>query len=292
MPTAPQFEWPQGEPLFETQWRAVTESLAGNGVLNAGDLTLSPGTANREISYAAGTVYYVATEYSETAGSVTVSVGDGTYDRWDTVAYDTATPGVVVHEGTPAANPEPPDVSGDEILLGVVYVPQGFDNVFSASQILNWQGRVSNEASEVLYTDGTGVYGVNNVDAALDELQEAAQISAYPIANSDLANSTITVTAGDGLATTNAGIGLGGSATLSIPAGAIQTDELDLSITPTWTGQHRFDAGLDTRGDLVDNTTTVWDTSEGHVPRAQVDDVKATTTLSSSTYTTSDEEAA
>ena len=291
MPTAPQFEWPQGEPLFETQWRAVTESLAGNGVLNAGDLQLTPGTATREVAYAAGTVYYVATQYNESAGTVTVSAGDANEDRWDTIAYDTATPGVEVKEGTPAANPEPPDVDGDEILLGVVYVPQNFDDVLAASQILNWRGRVSNEAEEVLYTDDTGVYGVNNVDAALDELQEAAQISAYPLANSDLANSTVTVNAGNALATTNASISLGGSTTLSVPTDGIQLDEIDLSITPTWTGQHRFDAGLDTRGDLVDDATTIWDTANGFVPRASLDDKKAVTTVTSSTYTTSDEEA-
>ena len=301
MPTAPQFEWPQGEPLFETQLRAVTESLAGNGVVSSGDLALSAGTANREIDYAAGTVYYIATEYDETAGSVTVSAGDANYDRWDTVAYDTAAPGVVVHEGTPAANPEPPDVSGDEVLLGVVYVPQNFDDVFTADQILNWQGRVSNEAEEVHYGDSTGAYGVNNVDAALDKLQEAAQISAYPLsigtdteasqyplANSDLANSTITVNAGTGLATTNAGIGLGGSATLSIPSGGVSLTEL----ASPFALQDITDGDLGT-GDLTAESGgfKVFDNTADHVPRPQVDDRKATTILTSSTFTTSDEEA-
>lgn len=306
MPTAPQFEWPQGEPLFEVQWRAVTESLAGNGVLDTGDLALSAGTANREVNYAAGTVYYVATQHNETAGSVVLSVGDATNDRWDTIAYDTNTEAVVVHEGTPAANPDAPDITGDEILLGVVYIPQNFDDVLSSSQILNWQGRVSNEASEVLYTDGTGVYGVNNVSAALDELQEAAQItaypldiavdteaSAYPLANSDLANSTVTVNVGAGLQTTNAAIGLGGSATVSVPAGGIGLTELSNPFAlPSIT-----DLDLD-GNDLVDGAVTAWDASlfggDGAVPRGSLDDRRAVTTQTASTsnllYTTADEE--
>lgn len=289
MPTAPQFEWPQGEPLFETQWRAVTESLAGNGVVSSGDLALTPGTNNREVDYAAGTVYYIATEYDETAGTVTVSAGDANNDRWDTIAYDTATPGVEVKEGTPAANPEPPDIDGDEVLLGVVYVPQNFDDVLAASQVLNWQGRVSNEAEEVHYNDNTGVYSVNNVDAALDELQEAAQISAYPIANSDLNNSTIDVNAGTALATTNASIGLGGSATLSVPENGITLTELNAAFAL----QDITDGDLGT-GDLTAESGAfkVFDNTADWVPRPQVEDELVTNSIddTDSPYVTSGEE--
>ena len=305
MPTAPQFEWPQGEPLFETQWRAVTESLAGNGVLDSGDLALTPGTANREIDFAAGTVYYVATQYNETAGSVTVSAGDANEDRWDTIAYDTATPGVEVKEGTPAANPEPPDVDGGEILLGVVYVPQNFDDVLTSSQILNWRGRVSNEAQEVLYTDGTGVYGVNNVDAALDELQEAAQITAYPLAlgtDTDMdAAGTDLVDGGTTVWDTSASEvpqpQLGG------PASSLSAYPLDLVTDTEATAYPLALADLaspfslpsitdmDAAGtDLVDGGTTIWDTSEGEVPRTSVDSQLRQITLSSATLTTSGEE--
>jgi len=307
MPTAPQFEWPQGEPLFETQWRAVTESLAGNGVLDAGDLALTPGTANREVAYAAGTVYYVATQYNETSGSVTVSAGDANEDRWDTIAYDTATIGVEVKEGTPAANPEPPDVDGDEILLGVVYVPQNFDDVLASSQILNWRGRVSNEAAEVIYTDGTGVYGVNNVDAALDELQEAAQITAYPLAlgtdtdmdaaGTDLTDSSAGVTVWD----TSAGVvpqaQLGGPASSLSAYPLAPATDLNVNAYPFALGDLASPFSLpsitdmDAAGnDLVDGSTTIWDTTAGWVPREQVDDEKTTTGPHTSNVTTSGEE--
>jgi len=41
-----------------------------------------------------------------------------------------------------------------------------------------------------------------------------------------------------------------GSGNIEIPLDAIQTDELDLSITPVWTGNHTFDVGLDLGGDI------------------------------------------
>lgn len=256
MPSAPKLEAPQGQPLFDVQFRAISESLAGNGVLTNSDLEVTDGTNALEIDVASGTLYYVATEYTYAGASpaATLSGGDATYDRWDTIAFDTGTSSVVVHEGTPAQYPEPPDISGGEVLLAIVYVASGATDIGSGD-ILNWRAKFSNESEEVHYDDSTGVYGVDNVDAALDELQEAAQITAYPLdiatdteasqyplANFDLANSTITVNAGNALSTTNAGIGLGGSATIDIVTDGIQTDELDLSITPTWTGAHTFDA--------------------------------------------------
>lgn len=64
----------------------------------------------------------------------------------------------------------------------------------------------------------------------------------------------------------------GGSAVdVSITDDSIDTLAIDLSITPTWTGQHQFDAGLDTRGDVVDDTTTVWDSTNNYVPQTSLE---------------------
>jgi hypothetical protein len=239
MPSAENFEWPQGNPLFEVQWRTVTESLAGNGIVNNGDFEVTATATDMEISVAAGTAFYVGSNYNLGATETHVlSDGDANDDRWDTVYFDTGTASSGVREGTPAANPEPPDISGGELLLAVVYVPAGATNI-SDQEILNWRAKFSNEAEEVHYDDSTGVYGINNVDAALDELQEAAQLTQYPISpgtdldvngypfqNSDLSNSTVTVNAGTGLGTTNASIGLGGSATVSIETDGVTSTEL------------------------------------------------------------------
>lgn len=194
MPTAPQLDWPQGQPLFEVQWRAVSESLAGNGVVGASDLEVTATATDLEIQVAAGTVFYLATEYSIGAAEThTLSAGDGTYDRWDTVYFDTSTGSTGVREGTPAADPEPPDIQSDELLLAIVYVPQNATDVPDSS-VLNWRAQFSNEAEETHYDDTTGTYGVSDVASALDELQEAAQLSAYPLASTDLATGAVTST--------------------------------------------------------------------------------------------------
>lgn len=182
MPTADAFEWPQGQPLFEVMWRSVTESLAGNGIVNNGDLQVTATANALEIQVAAGDYFSLATTYTLGAAEThTLSAGDGTYDRWDTVYFDTGLGSSGVTEGTPAADPVPPDVTGDQQPLAFVYVAQNASDV-AGSDILNWRATFSNEAEEVHYDDTTGTYGVSNVDAALDELQEAAQISAYPLA--------------------------------------------------------------------------------------------------------------
>jgi hypothetical protein len=287
MPSAPKLQAPQGQPLFDVQFRAISESLAGNGVLSNGDLEVTAGTNAMEIDVAAGTAYYLATEYTYggAAPAATLSTGDGTDDRWDTVAFDTATTSVTVYEGTPELYPTADDIQGDELLLAIVYVPAGATDIDN-SNILNWRAKFSNEAEEVHYDDDTGVYGVSNVDAALDELQEAAQISAYPLAigdldspyapasianvngypfqNGDLANDTITANAGTGLTTTNAAIGLGGSATIAVDT--ITSSEI-------------------TDGTILDadisGTTTI--------ARGKLDDERATTSVSTNTTTSGEE---
>jgi len=45
-------------------------------------------------------------------------------------------------------------------------------------------------------------------------------------------------------------LSLDGSDSIEIPTDAIQTGELDLSITPTWTGQHTFNSGIDVADEL------------------------------------------
>lgn len=219
MPTAAKIEWPQGQPLFEVQWRAVAESLAGNGVQGSSDLEVTATSNPLEIEVASGSAYYLASEATlSNAETHTLSSGDGSNDRWDTVYFDTSSASSGVREGSAETNPEPPDVQGDELLLAVVYVPSGASDV-PDENVLNWRAQFSNEAEEVHYDDSTGTYNVSSVAGALDEL-------------ADLSSSTITVSAGTGIGTTNEEIALNGSATLSV----------DQAFSPTWTGQHTFDS--------------------------------------------------
>ncbi len=290
MPTAAKIQWPQGQPLFEVQWRAVAESLAGNGVRSATDLEVTATANDLEIQVASGTAYYLASESTlGSASTFTLSAGDGSSDRWDTVYYDTGTDSAGVREGTPAASPEPPDVQGDELLLAVVYVPANATDV-PDSDVLNWRAQFSNEAEEIHYDDSTGTYSVSSVDAALDELQEAAQATAYPFA---LAVDTDMDVAGTDL--TDAATVLYESANGWFRNEVVQA-------LANLTGDEQFSGyplaiGTDVAAHLGGNDLlassggiTVYSNADGHVPRPQVDDQKATTTVTTATYTTSDEE--
>ncbi len=239
MPTADPFQWPQGQPLFEVMWRTVSQSFPGNGIVSATDLKVTATANALEIEVATGDVLYDGTQYTvSSAEPHTLSGGDGTYDRWDTVYFDTGTGASGVREGTPAANPEPPDITGGELLLAVVYVEQNATNV-AGSDILNWRAASAGGlASGIAYDDSTGAYGVSTVDGALDELEEAAQISAYPLApGTDLNVSAYPFALAD----------------LASPYSLASLTDLDV-------------AG----NDLVDAGTTIWNTSIAAVPQAQL----------------------
>lgn len=306
MPSAAKIQWPQGQPLFEVQWRAVAESLAGNGVVSASDLEVTATANDLEIQVAAGDAFYVGVTYTlGSASAFTLSAGDGTYDRWDTVYFDTATSSAGVREGTPAASPEPPDVQGDELLLAIVYVPQNATDVPDAD-VLNWRAQFSNEAEAIHYDDNPGVYPGNDVEAALDELQEAAQITAYPLAIADLDSPyglpVITDMDVAGTDLTDAGTVLYESANTWFRNEVVQAlanltgDEqftqhplalADLASPFALPSITDMDAG---GNDLVDGGTTIWDTSAGWVPRPQVDDERVTTGPHTANVTTSGEE--
>jgi hypothetical protein len=352
MPTAPNFEWPQGNPLFEVQWRAITESLAGNGVLTNTDFEITTTATTRQVNVSSGTLYYLATEYSFSGGTLTLSSGDSTYDRWDTIYFDTSTTSIGVREGTAQQYPEPPDISGDEFLLGVVYTPQSFDSTFSSDQILNWRAKFSNEAEEVHYDDGTGIYGVSNVDAALDELQEASQISAYPLVTQDIGSGTITSTEISDSTIQTGDIADSAITSAKIKDPTILSSDIEnnavtsLKIAPLSSGLvsvtnpgsfgalfnapvdnnspdgtlHAYSFSIDgnkllqPRGistgsggvdtlevryyvqanlngnDLMDNSTTIYSSTDGHIPRPQIDDAIVRASAKTAAYTTADEE--
>lgn len=194
MPSAPPFE-AASQPLFEVQFRAITESLAGNGIVDSGDLEVTATATDLEIQVDVGAYQYLVDEYSiGTAETHTLSAGDGTYDRWVTVYLDTSVPETGIREGNAEANPSPPDVQNDEVPLAFIYVPSGATDA-PDSNIFNWRAEAGNRAGRIRYDDSTGQFGESTVDAALDELQEAAQLSAHPLANGDLADSTFDVAA-------------------------------------------------------------------------------------------------
>jgi hypothetical protein len=109
-------------------------------------------------------------------------------------------------------------------------------------------------SSEIRFASGLNANGnirdgpLTIYDSANNEINQGA-----------LANSTVGVQTGNGLVGGDSSLALGNSITLSIPTNAIQTDELDESISPTFTGTHTFSGGItmDSNIDMKTDNTIV-----------------------------------
>lgn len=166
-PSAAHIEWPEGNPLFEVNWRAVSEALSGNGIIGRDDLKVTADTETAmTLTVSTGTAFYNGEEYAQTTqATLSLSEGHSTYDRWDTVFYDTVEGTVKVRQGEPTATPEPPDIKGDEILLAIVHIPQTATNIGDDS-IMNWRANIL-QSSSLQFNDAN--YTATNVEAALNE---------------------------------------------------------------------------------------------------------------------------
>lgn len=203
MPQAPKFEWPTGDPLFQVAFRSLSEAVAGNGLLDPSDLLLSSTANDNELQVDAGGVLYDRTEVNYGGGTLQISDGDPDNDRWDTVAFDADTGTPLVREGTPEQYPSPPDLQGDEVLLGYVYVPSGATDT-PDERIKNWRSlspQTFQKAVEVAIDDDAGNYSAENVEAALTEIAgtfDSVQSSItalqdrFPVQTGDLGDDAVT----------------------------------------------------------------------------------------------------
>ena len=102
MTTSDKLKLGQGNPLFTTQFRALSEGIAGNGILASGDLAVSadPDT-ELGLLVDAGGVHYDGDDHRlEEQTSLMLSAGDADHNRWDTVVFDTDEGAPAILEGT------------------------------------------------------------------------------------------------------------------------------------------------------------------------------------------------
>lgn len=266
-----------GDPLHPVYWQGfLPDALSGTGILSSGDLDVTATATDLEIEVAAGTLWYDGAEHElASAETHTLSAGDGSDDRWDTVFFDTSTDSSGVREGTAGSTPDPPDVQGDEVLLAWVYVASGATDV--ADSDIYTVRPTHQDAANTRYDDAAWTPSASTVKAALDELQEAAQITAYPIdvatdteasafplANADLANSSLTVTAGTALSG-GGSVDLGGSTTLNV--GGVTDSEIasGTTIARSKLDQDKETASVSSATTTDDEEVIFVDTSGGAV---------------------------
>lgn len=76
-----------------------------------------------QLSVGAGVVWYDETPYVVSSATPTVSTAHASNSRIDYVAYDTGSTAVDIIAGTAAANPDPPTLDADHVLLAEINVP-------------------------------------------------------------------------------------------------------------------------------------------------------------------------
>lgn len=168
IPTFPEIEWPTGTALFEVNWKTLSQSISGSGVLEPTHLKLSGSATDMGVDINAGTLFYEGSEYQLNSDTtITLPAGDGTHDRWDTVYYDITQEEVRSRSGEASLTPTPPQTKGEEILLGTVKVTQGATDI-GDDDIHNWRTS-SPSAGNLSLDDADGHYSAATVEAALDE---------------------------------------------------------------------------------------------------------------------------
>jgi len=263
------FDAEQGFPVFRLSFRAVAEGIAGNGT-KPGGMALSH-SSGMDVSVSSGTAVYGGGTKDYGGSTLTVPAADPDDDRWDAVLFDFPAGSVRVEAGTPEQYPSPPAPGADDVVIGYVYVAAGSTSL-DPSWVLDWTAQPA-DASDLVVSDPNGVYPSENLAGALWVLETAAKISqyplalgdldspyapadiasfsSYPLANSDIANPSLTVNAGAALTTTNASVGLGGSATLDVSG--VTDSEIDAGTTIS---RSKIDDERDTTGPHTADTTT------------------------------------
>lgn len=143
-------------------------------------------------------------------------------------------------------------VSGGTIISpGGIQLDDGekleFGNQQDYSVFFNGAEVVAEDENDVtLHTIDVGNGDITFEKAADDPsflTHDHTESSLSQIPNAGLVNDSITLNAGNALSG-GGSVSLGGSVSVAVSLNGIAEDELDLGITPTWTGQHTFGAGL------------------------------------------------
>jgi hypothetical protein len=135
----------------------VYEAARGNKVISGCAVSEKGAGANMSVDTAAGTVFIGGAPVQITASNDAITAADASNDRLDLISVG-ADGTIDVTDGTPAANPYPPDLAADHILLGVVTVAasttQINDSDIADSRIIETGSVLMHSGSGNTTTDG------------------------------------------------------------------------------------------------------------------------------------------
>lgn len=139
--------------------------------------------ANMSVDVGTGDAYIGGLVYSETSTTnVVIAASHATHARKDIIIYDIATTAPIAITGTPATIPQPPDITANDILLGLVDVSANATVINNADitqkQIIVSPTSIYITASDVLLQSNTTERATNNLTyVKLKEIRIPAHIS-------------------------------------------------------------------------------------------------------------------
>lgn len=100
-------------------------------------------------------------------------------------------------------------------------------------------------AGNAVSLGGSIAVSVDDLSDVASSTESAGDLPIWNATAGEYQNAALT--GGNAISVTNADA----SVTLAVPTDGIQTDEIDLSIAPTWTGGHTFDGGITMGGNIL-----------------------------------------
>lgn len=216
-----------------------TRRAYGYGVVSGG--TVTPGSdGGVSVDVASGTAVWNGQEQSiPSQTSLSLTSPDSTDPRKDIIVYSgggtveaiTGTPNPVDDAQSSATRfetyqPSPPDgTGGDYVVLAELWVPAGTSTIQSA------------DINDLRTDPEVTAHGVTLTD---DVTTESGNVL-IDESNETVGNGTVDTNAILVDAVTSAQVAAGAIGSTQIAADAVTETEIDLSISPTWTGQHTFE---------------------------------------------------
>jgi hypothetical protein len=305
MPEVDTFETPAGKTFHGALLQSVTESFVGNGIQNDGDgeVTADGGTANG-IDVAASTkLRYSGSSYDVAADSFTLSNGPTTNTngeddrRVDAVVFDrtldAGNGGYQVLEGADGPNPEPPSISGDQLLLALCLIEHSSNDI-QDDNILNWRAHaaVDYQVETAEITDsGVTTAKVNNGAVTTVKISDGsvttAKIKTGAVGTNELANSAVTTAKLNSGAVDTDALAADSVTATEIVDGQVSSAE----IADAAVGSAQIASGAVGTGELSDGAVTDAKVSGSTtIGRTKVDDERIKSATKTSNYTTGGDE--
>lgn len=155
--------------MFGVYLQALWNAVDGRDCVLAGCAVTAQGSPDMTVAVAKGAVLTNGVLRPVTAGNATITTADSTNPRIDLVVVNSSGT-KTVRAGTPAANPAPPALTANDVLLAVVYVPTS-DTTIASNQISDM--RVMKTQGPIVIYKTTTAETTNTTSAAIEALNKA-----------------------------------------------------------------------------------------------------------------------